>query len=67
MSNRLNQRRGRELINKRSPRKKRVKTFKSEESAKAYAEKNKIDNYKLVNLKSPDNKNKKLRLVRVKK
>lgn len=30
---------------------KRAKTFKTEESAKAYAEKNKIENYKIVNVR----------------
>lgn len=29
----------------------RAKTFKSEESAKAYAEKNKLENYKIVNIR----------------
>jgi hypothetical protein len=34
--------------NKNSFRKKRVKTFKTEESAKVYAEKNGIKNFKIV-------------------
>lgn len=33
------------------PKKKRPKTFKSEESAKTYAEKNKIEKYSLRNLR----------------
>ena len=44
-------------------RKKRQKTFKTEETAKAYAEKHKIRDYKLVNLRSPEAKAKKLRII----
>ena len=40
----------------------RPKTFKSEESAKAYAEKNGMKDYKLVNLKSANSKTKKIRI-----
>jgi|TARA_B100000315_G_scaffold218489_1_gene219835 hypothetical protein len=63
MSNRLNIRRGRELRNKRSPRKKRSKTFKTEDSAHAHAKKNNIANYDLHNLKHSTNKVKKLMIV----
>ena len=44
-------------------RKSRGKSFKSEESAKAYAEKEKITDYKLVNLKSLESKTKKIKIV----
>ncbi|MDP7116220.1 MAG: hypothetical protein QF915_04130 [Candidatus Woesearchaeota archaeon] len=67
MSNRLMQRRGRETINKRSPRKKRPKTFKSEEAAKKWAEKKKITEHRLVHITHPDSKKKKIKVVRVKK
>ena len=43
-------------------RSKRPKTFKTEEAAKKYAETNKIENYTLVNLKSTDSKQKKIRI-----
>lgn len=41
----------------------RPKTFKTEESAKRYAESKGIKNYKLVNLKTSSSKRKKLRIV----
>ena len=41
----------------------RPKTFKTEAAAKKWAEANKITNYKLENLKSPENKDKKFRVV----
>ncbi|MCB9358664.1 hypothetical protein H6503_01910 [Candidatus Woesearchaeota archaeon] len=41
----------------------RPKTFSTEESAKKYAETNKISKYKLVNLKSSENSKKKIRVV----
>lgn len=41
----------------------RAKTFKTEESAKIYAEKNGIKNYTLENIKSETAKSKKLRIV----
>jgi hypothetical protein len=41
----------------------RPKTFKTEEAAKAYALKNKIKEYTLVNLKSSEAKTKKLRIM----
>ncbi len=44
-------------------RKKRPKTFKSEESAKKYADSIKAKGYDLVNLKSPEAKHKKLKVV----
>lgn len=42
---------------------KRQKTFKTEAAAKRWAEKNKLESYKLVNLKSSDSKSKKFRVV----
>ena len=39
------------------------KTFKTEESAKAYADKNGIKKYSLKNLKSPESSAKKLLIV----
>ena len=44
-------------------RKSRPKTFKSEEAAKAWAEKQKIKNYDLVNLKLESSSQKKIRVV----
>ncbi|MBR9692172.1 hypothetical protein GOV06_05305 [Candidatus Woesearchaeota archaeon] len=41
----------------------RPKTFKTEEAAKVYAEKKGIKDYKLVNLKSPESKIKKIKVV----
>lgn len=43
--------------------KKRPKTFKTEEAAKKWAEKNNIKNYELINLKSPESKSKKIKLI----
>jgi len=40
----------------------RPKTFKSEESAKAWAEAQGIKNYELKNLRSPESKTKKIRV-----
>ena len=57
-------RRGKELQNKRAVRKLRAKSFKSEESVKAYAEKQGIKEYTIKNLKSPESKVKKLILVK---
>jgi len=62
MSNKTVRRRRRQAAQEK-PRKKRPKTFKTEESAKAYAEKHKIKDYKLVNLKSSESKDKKLKIV----
>jgi len=42
----------------------RPKTFKSEEAAKKYAEKHKIKDYRLVNLKSSEAKEKKIKIVK---
>jgi hypothetical protein len=42
---------------------KRPKTFKTEEAAKAYAEKKGIKDYNIVNLKSKESKVKKLKVV----
>ena len=41
----------------------RSKTFKTEEAAKAWAEKKGLKDYKLVNLKSPESKTKKIAVV----
>ena len=41
---------------------KRPKTFKTEESAKKWAENNNIKNYELINLKNPENKLKKIKI-----
>ena len=41
----------------------RPKTFKTEEAAKAYAEKKGLKDYKLVNLRSPESKTKKIKVV----
>ena len=43
--------------------KKGTKTFKTQEAAKLWAEKHKIQNYELVNLKSSEAKEKKLKIV----
>ena len=58
------------FYSKRLPTKRRVrrersrpKTFKTEEAAKAWAEKNKIKDYKLVNIKSKEAKTKKIKVV----
>ena len=42
---------------------KRTKTFKTEEAAKAWAEKKGIKNYELVNIKSAESKIKKIKVV----
>ena len=42
----------------------RPKTFKSEESAKAWAEKQGLKDYKLVNMKSPESKTKKIKVIK---
>lgn len=41
----------------------RPKSFKSEDVAKTWAEKNNIKDYKLVNLKSEDSKKKKIKII----
>ena len=41
----------------------RPKTFKTEEAAKAWAEKQGMKNFKVVNIKSDDSKVKKLKVV----
>ena len=41
----------------------RPKTFKTEEAAKAWAEKQGLKKYKLVNLKSSESKTKKIKVV----
>jgi hypothetical protein len=50
-------------VGKPKIRKKRPKTFKTEASAKAWAEKIGIKDYKLVNLKNTEAKEKKLKIV----
>ena len=42
----------------------RPKTFKSEEAAKAWAEKKGIASYDLKNLRSPEGKTKKIQVIR---
>jgi hypothetical protein len=42
---------------------KRMKSFKTEEAAKAYADKNGIKNYTLKNLKYPEAKEKKFKII----
>ncbi len=44
-------------------RKSRPKTFKTEEAAKKYAETKGLKEYKLVNMKSPESKDKKIKIV----
>ncbi len=44
-------------------RKPRDKTFKTEEAAKVYADKLKLKEFTLVNMKSPDSKLKKIKVV----
>jgi hypothetical protein len=41
----------------------RPKTFKTEEAAKAWAEKQGLKDYKIVNLKSSESKEKKLKII----
>ncbi len=41
----------------------RPKTFKTEEAAKTWAEKKGLKDYKLVNLKSPESKTKKIEVI----
>ncbi len=43
--------------------KSRPKTFKTEESAKAWASENGISKYTLVNMKSPESSEKKIKVV----
>jgi len=42
----------------------RPKTFKTEEAANKYAEANKIKSYILENIKSPESKTKKIRIIK---
>jgi hypothetical protein len=44
-------------------RKSRPKTFKTEDAAKSYAEKNGIKNFSLVNLRNEESAGKKIRVV----
>ncbi|RLE48156.1 hypothetical protein DRJ25_00550 [Candidatus Woesearchaeota archaeon] len=62
MANKTVKRRRRRAA-KIKPRKKRPKTFKTEEAAKAYAEKHNIKDYKLVNIRKPGSSDKKIRIV----
>ena len=45
------------------PRKSRPKTFKTEESAKKYAEKTKLKSYELKDLKTKESKKKKIKII----
>lgn len=40
------------------------KAFKTEESARIWAEKNKIKDYELINIKGQDSKSKKIKIVK---
>jgi hypothetical protein len=51
-----------EVIKRGRNRKKRPKTFKTEQSAKAWAEKQGLKNYALENLKTPLSSKKKIRV-----
>lgn len=55
-------RRRRRLANKEKPKTKRPKTFKTEASAKKHAEEMGLKDYKIVDLRNPNSKDKKLRL-----
>lgn len=63
MSNRYHTLRAKKLQGKPRRITKRPKTFKSEESAKKYAETNGIKKYTLENLKTEGAKEKKLRII----
>jgi len=45
------------------PKVKRPKTFKTEESAKAYAEKHKIKKFTLINIRTPESSDKKIKII----
>jgi len=47
----------------KAPKKKGARTFKTEEAAKKYAEANKIENYKLVDLQPFNPKRTKIKIV----
>lgn len=53
-----------EVIKRGRNRKPRPKTFKSEQSAMAYAKANNIANFLLKNIKNPDSKKKKILLIK---
>ena len=61
MSNRLYSNRVR--LKKNSSKRTRPKAFKSEESAKKWAESQGLKNYSLRNLKGPESKRKKIKIV----
>jgi len=48
---------------KRYEKKKRPKSFKTEELAQLWAAKNKIENFELVNLRNERSKSKKIRII----
>jgi hypothetical protein len=56
-------RRGRETI-RPTPRKRRQKSFKTEEAANKWAEKKGLSEYRLKNLKSPEAKSKKILIIK---
>ncbi|MEE9525513.1 MAG: hypothetical protein V3V78_02800 [Candidatus Woesearchaeota archaeon] len=53
------------LPNRNTPRRDRArpKTFATEEAAKKWAEKQGLKDYKIVNMKSPESKTKKLKVI----
>lgn len=51
------------LLRRGRNRKKRSKTFKTEEAAKKFAQDNKISKFSLVNIKSDESKTKKIKIV----
>ena len=57
------QRRIRRKMKKLRPKKKRPKTFKTEESAKSYADKEGIKKYKIVNIRLLDSQPAKYKVV----
>ena len=50
-------------LKKKKIKKKRAKTFKTEETAKAWAKSQNISKYKLVNMKTDEAKTKKIKVV----
>lgn len=67
MSNRYYSNRLRKIAEKKAKtrrKRSRPKSFKSEEAAKKWAEANKITNYTLKNLKSPESKTKKIVVIK---
>ncbi|MBU0535773.1 MAG: hypothetical protein KKE20_02325 [Nanoarchaeota archaeon] len=50
------------LLHRGRNRKKRVKTFKTEEGAKKWAQENKLKEFKIMNLRNADSKKNKFRI-----